>query len=89
MLLLFIAFGIIAIIFKKSNKQRKESILPSAEDTDMEMSQNSMYNISRPAANNRNDERMYPANKAEGIIEKIQVAFLKFCMNVIHCLQLL
>ena len=34
---------------------------------------NTVYNIfekPRPAENNRNDERMYPVNAAEGIIEK-------------------
>ena len=64
-LLLFIVFGVIAVIFKKSNKARKESTQLSAEDTDK------IYNISGPAANNRNDESMYPANTAEG--KKIQV----------------
>ena len=64
MALLLNAFGIIALIFKKSNKARRESTLPSAEDTDTEMSQNPVYNISRSAVN---DERMYPANTAEGI----------------------
>ena len=88
MLLLFIAFGVIAIIFKKSNKARKESTLPSAADTDTKMSQNPTYNISRSAANNGNDERMYPAiNTAEGI-EKNPSSFYN-SMNVIHCLQLL